>query len=240
MSRVSRLAGAVVLALVAVGVWRAPAAEAVCPAGPWGCPNQGYAQYRGANRSGEHVVVVGDSLVQNAGPAVADRLAGAGFVSFTIGARGYAYWHWNNGVAQGLDIGDYVSREHADHVVLALGTNDARVLAAKPAALTADDVRAQLRRGTSRALAASRGCVILVSPSQRSHAPEAREVRALIRATASTSHRFAVADWGARSAGHEEWFVAPGNVHLSPAGNAAYAGFLTEQAEAARSGALGC
>jgi lysophospholipase L1-like esterase len=226
--------------LVAVGVWSAPAAEAGCPAGPWGCPNQGFAQHRGAAGTGEHVVVVGDSLIQNLGPLLADRLAAAGFVSFTIGARGYAYWHWNNRVAQGLDIGDYVRREHADHVILALGTNDARILAATPPAVTRDDVDAQLRHGAGQALAASRGCVILVAPSRRSHAPEAVEVGGLMRRLAATSPRYVVADWGARSAGHGSWFLGPGNVHLSDAGDAAYATWLTRWAEQARGGTLGC
>jgi hypothetical protein len=233
------LAAALLAALVALGVWLAPGASATCPS-VWGCPDHGYATFRGETRTGEHVVVVGDSLVQNLGPLLADRLSDKGFVSFTIGAGGYAYWHWNAGVAQGLDIGDYAARAHADQVVLALGTNDARILAARPPVVTLDDVERQVRWGMARAAGTSTGCVILVAPTARSHPSEAREVRDLVARLATASRRFVVADWGAYSTGHGSWFVAPGNVHLSPGGNAAYATFLTGYAVRARAGSLGC
>jgi hypothetical protein len=145
----------------------------------------------------------------------------------------------NAGRAEGLDIGDYVARARADQVVLALGTNDARALARRRG-VTVDDVRAQLARGVSDALAASRGCVILVAPTTRSHPPEALVVRDLVSRLAAGSRRLAVADWGAWSAGHEGWFRGPRDVHLTAAGDAAYAAFLTRDAVLARSGALGC
>jgi lysophospholipase L1-like esterase len=240
MSRAGRRAGALLAALAAVAVWFAPSAAAECPDPVWGCPDLGYAAHRGRATRGEHVTVVGDSLVQGLGPRLADRLSDAGFVSFTIGASGYAYRHWNAGRAQRLDIGDYVARERADHVVLALGTNDARVLASRPGAVTAADVAAQVAHGAGQAVAASRGCVILVLPTTRGHPAEAAAVRGLLTRLAAGSPRFAVADWGAWSAGHEGWFRGPRDVHFTAAGDVAYAAFLTGYAVRARAGSLGC
>jgi hypothetical protein len=253
MSRALRLGGALLLVLVAAGVWVAPAAEAVCPAGPWECPNQGFAQHRGRPGTGEHVVVVGDSLVQNLGPMLADRLAAAGFVGFTIGARGYAYWHWNHGVAQGLDIGDYVARERADHVILALGTNDARVLAADAVAeehgagrVTRRDDERQVLQGMNRARESVPGCVVLVLPTTRGYPRQQRLVRGELAALARGQNlrlgrtRFATVDWDAASHAHPDWFRRPGDVHFSPAGNEHYAAFLAAAADAARSGRYGC
>jgi lysophospholipase L1-like esterase len=204
-SRRPSLAAVLVAVLVAVlaglGVWVSPAASAItCPPAPWDCPALGGWESRGDTTSGEHVTVIGDSLIQNQRDVVADRLSANGFVSYTFGAGGYAYAHWNHGVAQGLDIGDYADRENADHVVIALGTNDGRLLAARPG-VTQQLVADQILWGMTRADDESPGCVILVSPSTRSYPAATQQVRNVItllttaRNNALGTTRFVVADW---------------------------------------------
>jgi lysophospholipase L1-like esterase len=224
----------------------APASSALtCPPAPWDCPRLGGWESRGDTASGERVAVIGDSLIQNLRDLVADRLSANGFVSWTFGAGGYGYAHWNHGVPAGLDIGDYADRENADHVVLALGTNDARLLAGQPG-VTHQMVADQILWGMTRADDESPGCVILVSPTTRGHGTAAEQVRNIVTLLTTARNnqlgttRFVVADWGAHSTGHEDWFAGAGNVHLSPLGNERYADYITLYAAGARNGSFGC
>jgi lysophospholipase L1-like esterase len=245
--RSSYLIAVLVAVLTGLGLaFPAPSAAArTCPPSPWDCPWYGAPSYRGATASGERVTVIGDSLIQNLGDLVARDLSTNGFVSYTIGAGGFAYAHWNHGAAEGLDIGDYVARENADHVVLALGTNDARLLAGRPG-VTHQLVANQVLWGMTRAADESPGCVVLVSPTTRGYGEVAEQVRAIItwlaaeRNAALGTTRFHVADWDAHSAGHEDWFDGTGNVHLTDLGNQMYSNFITLHAALARNGGLGC
>lgn len=198
--------------------------------------------------SGERVTVIGDSLVQLLRDALADQLASIGFHAFTRSAGGSAYWHWSVGlVVHGQDIGQIVAANGSKHVVLALGTNDARVLAG--GGVTLDDVIAQTLWGMTRADDSSSGCVILVQPA--SHGPAAynqaaAQVRDVITFLATArnnqlgSTHFVVADWNAYSQGHEDWFVDPQNVHHSETGKLNYRNFITIYLAVAQNGSFGC
>jgi hypothetical protein len=219
-----------------------------CSQSPWGCLIFGaWRAERGADPH-ERVTVLGDSLVQLQEDALAEQLASANLHAFTEGAGGAAYWHWNVGlVDHGLDIGDILTRDRAEHVILALGANDARVLAS--GRVTQSDVAAQIAWGMARADATTNGCIILVEPASHGNAPynkAASEVRAILRFIAAArnnelgSTHFVTADWDAHARGHEDWFAGPEDIHHTEAGKAAYRSFITFVAAVARNGSFGC
>jgi len=219
-----------------------------CSASPWGCLRFGAWFAERGPAQGERVTVIGDSLVQLLSDALADQLATTGFHAFTYAAGGSSYWHWNVGlIVHGQDIGQIVSANASKHVVLALGANDAGVLAS--GRVTLNDVANQILWGMTRADDSSSGCVILVQPASHGSAAynqAAARVRDVITLLVTArnndlgSKHFVLADWNAYSQGHEDWFDGPQNIHHTETGKLNYRNFITIHLAVAHNGAFGC
>lgn len=248
--QVAKTASAPFLAGLLSLTWSASArADHVdCRTSDWGCLIYGAWPLTGGPSTGERVVVLGDSLIQLLGSSLLDQLVANGFRAHTNGAGGSSYWHWNNGlVVDHQDIGHIAATHNAEHVVLALGANDAGVL--NSGRVTQQTVASQILWGMTRADAASSGCVILVQPaghgsaSYNTAAEQVRNIMLLLKTSRNNAlgtTRFVTADWHAQSLGREDWFAGPTNIHHSPEGMLQYRSFITVYLAAARNGSLGC
>jgi hypothetical protein len=223
-------------------------AEVDCRTSPWGCLAFGAWRAERGPAMGERVTVIGDSLVQLLENSLAEQLASNGFHAFTKGAGGSSYWHWNVGLIENnQDIGQIVAANGSKHVVLALGANDARVLAS--GRVTQQDVANQILWGMTRADDTSSGCVILVEPASHGNAAynqAAAQVRnvivylATVRNNQLGSPHFVLADWHTHSLGHEDWFDGAENIHHTALGKLNYRSFITFMLALARNGQFGC
>jgi hypothetical protein len=231
-------------------IWtaRAEADHIDCGASPWGCLGFGAWIETQGPQDGERVTVFGDSLIQLLEDSLADQLATGGFRAFTYGAGGAAYWHWNNGlIVHGQDMGQLAAANAAEHGVLALGANDARVLAS--GGVSHSEVADQILWGMTRADSGSSGCVILIQPashgtaSYNQAAAQVRDIHAFLAAVRNNqlgTTRFVTADWHGYSASHEDWFAGPEDIHHTAEGQRNYRNFITLYLALARNGSFGC
>jgi hypothetical protein len=230
--------------------WSAPAraAHVDCRTSAYGCLIYGAWPLTGGPATGERVVVLGDSLIQLLGSTLLDQLVANGFRAHTNGAGGSSYWHWNNGfVVDHQDIGNIAAAHDAEHVVLALGANDASALSS--GRVSHQTLANEILWGMTRADAGSSGCVILIQPaghgtaSYNTAAGQVRNIMHLLKTSRNNAlgtTRFVTADWHAQSLGHEGWFGGPTDIHHSPEGMLQYRNFITVYLAAARNGSLGC
>ncbi|HEX2737310.1 MAG TPA: hypothetical protein VHP57_04160 [Acidimicrobiia bacterium] len=224
------------------------------PTGNWTLFGGGQA----SNTSGANppVLVVGDSLVFWSGPnnasgvqAYADNIRLYTGRSATVGAAAAAsYTHFtHSALLAGTPVStiqDYVSFLSPRLTVLALGTNDARLLAGDTTnafGYTQSDFQASANTAISSALTKS-FCVVAVNVTTRSQtgAPfiaQAAGVNNYLAQTAGSSGgRVRLADWNSYSASHPEWFDtgdAAGYHQSDSSGKAAYRQFIIDQINAA-------
>lgn len=210
------------------------------PSAP-GAPNWGlFPGATGYNDTGSSpgVLVLGDSLVYNA-----DVKTLANMIRFWRGtdavvaaAGGASFAHFNSPALiapSGLStVAQYAAFFGSIRVtVLALGSNDARIMAAEAGnqyGYNFQEFGQQLSKAIQDARAHSQ-CVLLVGVARWPDAVPAQllsDVNALMAWTASSDWRISFADWRSHSAGHPEWFVSPGNVHHTEAGEAAYRDYI--------------
>jgi hypothetical protein len=181
-------------------------------------------------------VVVGDSLVFGMSQGLADLLTGSSGRLTLVAASGGA--SVPNFVNQGwLDaplwggpklatIEEYNRFLGARITVIALGTNDVRIMAGVPDQYDRSDHAAALATAIRQA-GTSSTCVFLVNPADHSgpsHSDEVAAVDQNIR-TASVGRVFRV-DWKGYSAGHEDWFDGADNPHHSTVGRLMYADLI--------------
>lgn len=205
------------------------------PTGNWGLPWGGAI---GVNDSGSApgVFVVGDSLLHNQVQDMANAIRfWRGTDSVVAAAGGASFAHFNKPSLinpAGLStIEQYVNFFGNVRVtVLALGSNDARIMTAEAGnqyGYSFQEFGQQLSEAISDARTHSR-CVVLVgiAPWSLASPQIVNDVNALMAWAGSSDWRIEFADWRSHSSGHPEWFVAPGDVHHTPAGAVAYRDFI--------------
>jgi len=191
----------------------------------------------------------------------ADELAelmrlGTGKSSFVAAAGGLSVSHFVKASlleqANLRTLADYVALRRPRLTVLALGTNDVRILetaeqedlvpAAKRGAFGYNirDFQGSLSQALDAAFTTSK-CVVLVNVAKHFGDPRfennmlAVNEELAARAAADPA-RIRIADWFAHSAAQKTWFL-PDNIHQTPEGSAAYAAFIVKAAtEALNSG----
>jgi len=194
--------------------------------------------WTGSGGSGSNTVVVGDSLIDEQHDQVLWALASNGNRSYVTASSGSSYYPWNNRITgqNHWDLGDIPWVWGSRTTVLALGTNDARLLAQGSISLAEESD--QIKWGVTRAVAGTTGCVILVQPSSHAfgglpnYPAQAQNVRNLQAQWANAANasagrvRVRLIDWNAQSAGHADWFESATNIHHSATGEAQYRNFI--------------
>ena len=166
------------------------------------------------------IAVVGDSLTHTATPELLWQLRHAGWEVTTIDGTLGAPISERVRIVRNLASGD-----NLDAIVLALGSNDARLNVD-----TGRDVGAAWRDTQSAAFTAlaealTVPCVVWVGVNANTPTWQLDEWGAWFNAWLGYYAHYA--DWTATSAGRDEWFLADG-VHLSDEGNAAYARLMVD------------
>lgn len=226
-----RIALVAVLAVVAP-VFVAPAAQADAPA-PFGVLAN---ELAGAEGAAPATVVVADSLVFGMSQGLADLLTSTSGRYTVVAASGgasvpnFVNTGWLDAPLWGgpklATIEAYNRFLGARITVIALGTNDVRIMDAYPAQYGPAQHGAALREAIRQARTSST-CVFLVNPADHSGPERSAEVAAVDAniVAASTGRVFRI-DWKGYSAGHEDWFAAAGDPHHSPMGRLLYADLI--------------
>jgi hypothetical protein len=127
-----------------------------------------------------------------------------------------------------------VAQFELDLTVLALGSDDARILTTdggrKSARYTIGDYRGQLDNAVKVSLASSE-CVLLVNVADHwsdvVSGPDLAAVNTEIAEVVDADPaRVRLADWKTHSAGKNSWFTSPGDIHHTLAGRDAYRDFI--------------
>ena len=220
---------------IAAGAAAMPASARIpsTPTGAW-------AAYQGviaSNGTGAvpGVVIVGDSLVAwgNAG-AFADTMRFITGRNTVVGASaGSSMSHWvTPSLIQPLNmplLQDLTNFAANGVAVIALGTNDARLMDAD-ANYKLADYAAALNKGIDGALVDAK-CVVVVNTSSRvgqANRVRRQSVNSTILSVNKRGGRVLVGDWDAYSAGRADWFSGD-NVHHTAAGSEAYRAFMSNQ-----------
>jgi hypothetical protein len=208
----------------------------VDPTGNWGLP---FGSATAVNDTGSSpgVFVVGDSLLQLQVQTVADAIRfWRGTDSVVVAAAGASTAHFNSPtLIHGVGLSTIAEYEaffgNVRVTVLALGSNDARILAAEAGnqyGYNFQEYGQQLSKAITDARSHSQ-CVVLVGIAPWDDAAPRQivsDINALMAWSGSVDWRVVFADWRSYSAGHPEWFAGPGDVHHSPAGATAYRDFI--------------
>jgi hypothetical protein len=226
--RIALVAALVVAASVVV----APSAGADAPA-PFGVLAN---EVAGAEGDAPATVVVGDSLVFGMSQALADLLTNSSGRYTVVAASGgasvpnFVNTGWLDAPLWGgpklATIEAYNRFLGARITVIALGTNDVRIMDAYPGQYGRAQHAAALREAIRQARTSST-CVFLVNPADHSGPERSAEVAVVDQniVAAATGRVFRV-DWKGYSAGHEDWFVAAGDPHHSQVGRLLYADLI--------------
>lgn len=171
---------------------------------------------------GRKVVIIGDSIVFNAGVQILPTFNGRGWqVSKEHGISVSTSEHMGS-IAQAPSMGPEV-------VMLVHATADVNrvLLTANPADKPARRAENIVTMNTALDQLASIPCVVLVTASTGSTVPgfnaEAANHNAMLTAAAQSRTNTTWLDWSAWSAGHPEWFAQGDGLHLTDAGAVALA-----------------
>jgi hypothetical protein len=190
----------------------------------------------GASGAAPATVVVGDSLIFGMSQGFAELLTNSSGRLTWVAASGaasvpnFVNHGWLDNPPWGgpnlATIEDYNRFLGARITVIALGTNDVRIMADVPAQYGRGQHAAALATAIRQARTSST-CVFLVNPADHSGPSRSDEVAAVDQniAAAAVGSVFRV-DWRGYSAGHEDWFVAAGDPHHSPVGRLMYADLI--------------
>jgi hypothetical protein len=240
----SRRALGVALALagfVALTALVAPAGPAAGQSGPW----ETYpATSAVAEADGPYTLVVGDSLtlgelysVQGLADHVQERIGRSTYVTTTPGGQWITYGWRGQQNGAGL-VWEYTDFLDARLAIIALGTNDARIMSRWPH-LYSQRQQLEVMNNAVREVRRTAECVLLVNVRERDVlgpggmvAREAQNVNENMWwvAALDPEGRTFVADWNGHAALHDDWFRA-GDVHLTWGGQLEYARFITDVAE---------
>jgi hypothetical protein len=196
----------------------------------------------GSNATGSTpgVVVLGDSLVWGADvQTLADMIRFWRGTSAVVAAAGGASWaHFNKATLIGPSglgtIQNYADFFHPRILVIALGSNDARIITGEvndPYGYRVNEYKDQAFWGTVGALNSSQ-CVVLINVADHWSAAASSQVIAEVNTGLANldaaSDRILTFDWNAFSAPHPEWFASPTDIHHTPDGQAAYRNFIND------------
>lgn len=190
----------------------------------------------GASAAGPATVVVGDSLVFGMSQGLADLLTGSSGRLTLVAASGgasvpnFVNRGWLDNPPWGgpnlATIEDYNRFLGARITVIALGTNDVRVMAGAPDQYGRSDHAAALATAVQQARTSS-VCVFLVNAADHSGPSRSDEVAAVDQNIAAVAGgRVFRVDWKGYSAGHEDWFAAADDPHHSTVGRLMYADLI--------------
>lgn len=189
--------------------------------------------------NGTWTLLVGDSLTYNVGSqAFADYFKSSnGRSTFVAASAGSSLPNWVNqgwldnpawGGPNLASLANYVAFLKPRITILALGSNDARIMTSNPGQYTSTDHFWKLLDAINKAKAQSR-CVVLTTVPNRWNLTSTASVNAVNANINWADNNVAgvyVADWAGYSAGHPDWFAAPGDIHHSAAGKLYYANYL--------------
>lgn len=172
-------------------------------------------------------------MVLYGGPqAFADQLtASSGRAAAVAYSGGSSLSHWvTPALAPSLGVGVFgelvASGASGGFAVLALGTNDARLMVKDPLYTEADYV-GSLNTAIDSSLTDAR-CVILVNTSTRAgqaHLAKRNAVNSQMRGIDTRGGRVRLADWDAHSSAQSGWFSSD-SIHHTAAGSAAFRAFI--------------
>lgn len=238
---------AAVLVLTAVGV-----ALLVVVSPPTGAQTRPWTTYPAtageAQGSDPHLLVVGDSLtvaelysVQGLAEYLTDETGRSTYVTATPGGQWVTYGFRGEQNGAGL-VWEHAALLQPRLVVIALGTNDARIMTASPELYQPWQHYELVRHTVEQTLLHTR-CVLLVNVREREvpgpggmALADAAAVNdnlgwyAAASAAPGEDRRVFVADWNSHALLQRSWFE-PGDVHLTWAGQVSYASFIADQAE---------
>jgi hypothetical protein len=196
------------------------------------------------------VVVIGDSLVLLAGnQTLADMIRfWRGLSSVVVSAGGASWAHFNKATLIGPyglgTIQNYADFFHPRIMVIALGSNDARIIGGEvndPYGYRVNEYKDQAFWGSIAALSQSQ-CLVLINVADHWSAATTSQIIAEVNVGLdnldAASDRIFTFDWDAFSAPHPEWFGHPTDIHHTTAGQAAYRDFINNGIAAAM--ASGC
>ena len=264
-----RSIGVVLLAWFAFGACTPPPADPSATTLACGWP-----RVAASAGSGERVVLVGDSILAafelppgslgtTGAPFAAARVAQNGMRASADTSVGSTFEHWNRGLIRrdAVDSGPITNQTIADlnalnqpvaHTVVALGTNDAALIA--NGTRTLQQVADQILASMNQALFTSTGCLIMVMPAVHTFTQwndDLVDVRNAIRFVARAKNnelgqnRVHVADFHqvwVDAGSPESWFQ--GNTgqdpHLTGDGYGRYLDLVFLSTAAAKNGSLGC
>jgi lysophospholipase L1-like esterase len=190
----------------------------------------------GASASGRATVVIGDDLVFGMAQPLANLLTGTTsrvtWVAASAGASvpNFVNGGWLDNPSWGgpnlATIEEYNRFLGAKITVIALGTNDVRLMADAPSQYTRSQHAAALATAIQQAKTSST-CVFLVNPADHAGPSRSDEVAAVDQnITAATGGKVFRIDWKGYSAGHEDWFAGTNDPHHSQAGRLLYADLI--------------
>lgn len=224
---------AVVFTMAALEVL-APEARAAAPA-----PFQILANSLGAaTATTPGTVLVGDSLIWGLpAQSMANHMAsvtGRGAVVAASGGastKNFVTLGWLDDPPWGgpnlTTIGNYNAFFKPSITVIALGSNDARIMTSNPGSYSSWSHAATLIEAINQAKTHST-CVFLVNVANHwSSASSANIATVNLNIDGATAYSWVnkvfKIDWASYSAGQESWFAAPGDIHHSPVGKLYYA-----------------
>lgn len=190
----------------------------------------------GASASGRATVVIGDDLVFGMSQPLANLLTSTSgrltWVAASVGASvpNFVNRGWLDNPTWGGSnlamIEEYNRFLGARITVIALGTNDVRLMADAPGQYGPSQHAAALATAIQQARASS-VCVFLVNPADHSGPSRSDEVAAVDQnITAASGGTVFRVDWKGYSAGHEDWFAGPDDPHHSQMGRLLYADLI--------------
>jgi len=188
------------------------------------------------------IFVFGDELIGTQNMFIANRLrlfSELSTVVTTIGGAGFAHVNKPSLLHPSMQstLLEYEVFLRPRMAVLALGANDARIIAAERGTgngYTVDELGHQASIAVQTALDTSQ-CVVLVTVADHVTPAEHDVVLQVNAALAGlASPHVQIADWNAFSTSHADWFVSPTDLHLSNTGEQAYANFVVDATLAAK------
>ena len=192
-----------------------------------------------AHGSSKWTLMIGDSLTNGVGAqAFAEFLTSSnGRSTFVAASSGSSMpnWigaGWLNDPAWGgpnlASLSEYEVFLKPAITIVALGSNDARILTASPSQYSADDNFWKVLDIVNRTRAQSR-CVLLTTVADHWSAASSASVNAVNGnmhwADLNMSGVY-IADWRNYSAGHADWFNGPTDIHHSNVGKLQYAAYI--------------
>lgn len=239
-NRLPRVA-ALVLAAVLLALLVASPTPGEAQSGPW----ETYpATWAVSEAPGPYTLVVGDSLtlgelysVQGLADHVSSETGRSTYVTTTPGGQWITYGYRGQQNGAGV-VWDYTAVLDARLAIIALGTNDARIMSRWPHLYTQRQ-QLEVMNNAVREARRTADCVLLVNVRERNVfglggmvAREAAHVNENMRwvSVLDPDGRVFVADWNAHAAPHEQWFEE-NDVHLTWGGQLEYARFITSSAE---------